>query len=105
MEDLVNKLRKFRQERDWGKYHTPKNLVMAIAGESGELIDLYLWEREPKLMNVAWEIADIFIYLLNLCDILGLDPIRIINEKIKQNELSYPVERVFGNDNKKPETT
>jgi len=101
MQDIINRLVKFRKDRNWDKYHTTKNLVMAVAGETGELIDLYLWDREPKLLNVAWEIADIFIYLLNLCDVLGLDPKLIINQKIDQNEIDYPIKNSFGNAIKK----
>ena len=100
----MERLVKFREDRQWEKYHTPKNLAMAIAGEVGELIDLYLWDREPKLMNVSWEIADIFIYLLNLCEILQLDPVSIIEEKIRRNEINYPVKKYCGNGNKKKTT-
>ena len=83
MDNLQNKLRLFAEERDWDNYHTPKNLVMALSGEIGELTEIFQWlnEDESKIENlsiknierVKEEIADVFLYLIRLSDKLNID--------------------------------
>lgn len=102
MEDIKKVLRKFAEERDWDRYHNPKNLVMALSGEIGELTELFQWlnEDESKVENlsvknlerVKEEIADIFIYLIRLSDKLSIDLIEVTKKKIDINEKKYPVE-------------
>ncbi len=82
MDDLIKKIRTFRQERDWDQYHSPKNLAMALVVEAGELAEHFQWLTEEqsdnlppdKLAAVQEEIGDVLIYLANLCDKLGIDP-------------------------------
>lgn len=98
---LTERLREFAARRAWERYHTPKNLVMALSGEVGELIEHFQWltpeesetimrERE-KAAGVEDELADVFIYLVRLADVLGVDLISAAHTKIGRNELRFPV--------------
>lgn len=108
LEDLKMKLAQFAQDRDWDKFHSPKNLVMALAGESGELVELFQWLTESDSRNlsnkqkhrVKEEIADVFLYLLRLSAKLDIDLIEAANNKILKNEVKYPIERCYGLSNK-----
>ncbi len=96
---LINKIRDFADERDWHKFHTPKNLAMALAGEAGELLAEFQWLTpeesmkeslsEEKLKAIELEIADVQIYLLRLVDVLGVDLAEVVREKIKINESRF----------------
>jgi NTP pyrophosphatase (non-canonical NTP hydrolase) len=96
---LTERLREFAARRDWGPYHTPKNLVMALCGEAGELIEHFQWltpdESEAimasKAAEVEDELADVFIYLVRLADVLGVDLMRVAHAKIERNESRFPV--------------
>ena len=98
---IQKKLQDFVDERDWDQFHSPKNLAMALAGEAGELLEIFQWlnvEQAEKLkLNgedkdaVAEEIADICMYLLRLCDKLDIDLTSAIDRKIQINEKKYPV--------------
>jgi len=104
LEDLIKKVRKFRQERDWDQYHSPKNLVMALMVEAGELAEHFQWLTEEqsrslppdKLAEVKEEIGDVLIYLANLCDRLGIDPMSAAHEKLEKNKKKYPAAKVQG---------
>jgi NTP pyrophosphatase (non-canonical NTP hydrolase) len=94
----------FARERDWEQFHSPKNLAMALAGECGELLEHFQWLTQAqstdlapdKRQAIAHEVADILIYLIRLCERLGIDPIAATYEKIAINEARYPAERVRG---------
>ena len=96
---LTQLLRDFAEERDWEKFHTPKNLAMALAGEAGELVAEFQWltpsesERPSlspeQLTAVAMEIADVQIYLLRLADVLGLDVPAVVREKVEINRTRF----------------
>ena len=104
IEDLTNALRRFAQERDWEKFHTPKNLAMALMVEAAEIAEHFQWsdaaqsEALPaeKRQAVAMEIGDTFIYLLRLADRLGIDIVDSARAKMEINAARYPVEKVFG---------
>jgi dCTP diphosphatase len=104
LDDLIKKIRTFRQERDWDQYHSPKNLAMALVVEAGELAEHFQWLTEEqsgslepdKLAAVQEEIGDVLIYLANLCDKLGIDPIAAAHNKLEKNKRKYPVSRVRG---------
>lgn len=104
LDDLSTRLLRFARERDWEQYHSPKNLVMALAGELGELSEHFQWLTEEQSANldperrqqVADELADCLIYLIRLSERLGIDPIAAAYRKIDINEQRYPVERVRG---------
>jgi len=101
MEKLKLKLRKFAKERNWDQFHSPKNLTMALAGETGELLELFQWLKEEEtqasrlsksdLIRVKEEMADIYIYLIRLADKLDVDLDKEADKKIKQNKKKYPV--------------
>ncbi len=89
--ELQKKILEFVTERDWEKYHTPKNLAMALANEVGELLGEFRWKTDEELKNlsekevqaIAHEIADSTIFLLRLADVLDIDITEAVNEKIK----------------------
>ena len=107
----INKLQaeiaKFAQERDWEKYHTIKNLILALVGEAGELASVVQWlEGIDKSFldsnldirqDLADELADVFIYLLRIADVSGIDIMSAAQEKMKENSNRYTVEKSFGN--------
>ncbi len=101
IEKIKQILKKFSDDRDWEQYHNPKNLVMALNGEVGELNEIFQWlsiqesEKLPKevLDHTKEEVADIAIYLLRICMKLDIDLESAIIEKMKKNELKYPIEK------------
>jgi len=100
---LKEKVARFRDERDWLKFHNPKDLSIALSIESAELEELFLWKdnmsanrikRDQKqLQRVKEEIADVFIYLLSLSNVLGLDVSEAVDEKLEHNAKKYPVSK------------
>lgn len=107
IEDIQTKLAKFAEERDWDQFHSPKNLSMALAGEVGELLEIFQWLTEKEssadtlssesLSAVADELADIQIYTLRLADKLNIDLAEAIDAKMKKNALRYSIEKSKGN--------
>lgn len=105
---LREELRAFARERDWEQFHSPKNLAMAMIVEAAELVEHFQWSTEQesaslnmeKRAQVAYEIADTFIYLLRLSDVLGIDLIDAAREKMQLNAQKYPAERVRGRNDK-----
>jgi len=104
IEQLNQKLLAFAQQRDWEQFHSPKNLAMALAGETGELLEHFQWLSQQqsyaldaeKKQAVALEMADIFIYLIRLSERLDIDLIDAANQKITINQQRYPHEKVKG---------
>ncbi|CAD7846209.1 MAG: hypothetical protein [Olavius algarvensis Gamma 1 endosymbiont] len=104
LEKLNQRLLNFARERDWEQFHSPKNLAMALAGECGELIEHFQWLTEEqstslppeKKQEVAFEMADILIYLIRLAERLDLDLLDAAEAKIAKNEQRYPVRKVYG---------
>ena len=103
---LIKQIRAFNQLRDWEKFHTPKNLSMALAGEVGELVSHFQWLNEKesfldsqpqKLAEVKEEIADVYLYLLMLSDSLGIDLNEAAEAKLEMNKVNYPVAKSKGN--------
>jgi dCTP diphosphatase len=101
---LQARVREFSSARDWGQYHSPRNLAMALTVEASELLELYLWcsDDGPQPLNdhrreaVAGEAADILLCLLNFCDRAGIDLASAFETKLAAAEAKYPVERVRG---------
>jgi NTP pyrophosphatase (non-canonical NTP hydrolase) len=99
--DLQRQLREFAAERDWEQFHSPKNLVMALVGEAGELTELFQWltpDESVRVMDdaasadrVRDEIADVLAYLLRLSDVLGVDLEEALAAKIIKNAAKYPI--------------
>ena len=97
--DLTARIRAFADSRNWEKFHTPKNLAMAVAGEAGELVAEFQWLTSEEstlaslspeqLQAIKLEIADVQIYLLRLADVLNLDIPAAVIEKIEINESRF----------------
>jgi dCTP diphosphatase len=89
---VQHQLRAFAEDRDWTKFHSPRNLILALVGEVGELAELYQWDtaQTPSPERVAEEVADILIYLLRLADVVGVDVVSAVAAKLAANELKYP---------------
>lgn len=98
IEELRNKIRDFALRRDWEKFHTAKNLAMAVAGEAGELLAEFQWLTPEESENLSpeqrkaieLEIADVAIYLLRLADVTGIDIKKAVQEKLSINEGRFP---------------
>lgn len=100
MEELIKRILKFRDDRDWSQFHTPENLAKAISIESAELLENFLWDSKFNKENVEEELADVMIYCLMMADRLDVDIINIMNAKIDKNEKKYPMEKSKGNSKK-----
>jgi len=104
IEELQARLRSFAQARDWGQFHSPKNLAMALVAEAGELVEQFQWLTEAesaalppeRLAAVRHELADVLIYLVRLGDVLGVDLLAAAGDKVALNEARYPAELVRG---------
>ena len=98
IEEIIQKLVEFRNERDWEQFHNAKDLALAISIEAGELLELFLW-KEPEEANrekVKKELADIFAFAFLLANKFGLDVRKIIVDKIEENNSKYPVGKAKG---------
>jgi len=98
LEEVISKLKKFRDERDWAQFHNPKDLALALSIESGELLEQYLWKdaQDADVNKVKEELADIFAYALLLSAKYGFDVKEIILEKIEKNAAKYPIDKAKG---------
>jgi len=98
IDEIINELIKFRNERDWEQFHNPKDLALAINVEAGELLELFLWKNaeEAKKEKVKEELADIFAFAFLLANKYEFDVKQIILDKIKQNGEKYPVDKAKG---------
>jgi dCTP diphosphatase len=97
---IQHQLREFAKQRDWDKYHSPKNLSMALSVEASELMELFQWvgaeesrrvvEHPEELAKVADEVADVFAYALRIADVLGIDLEQTVITKMEKNATKYP---------------
>ena len=99
LDALAARLRDFATARDWEQFHTPKNLAMALAGEAGELLEVFQWltpEQSAAVLDgeragdVEDELADVLIYLVRLADVLGVDLLAAADAKVDRNEQRFP---------------
>ncbi|THA63178.1 nucleotide pyrophosphohydrolase [Streptomyces sp. A0958] len=98
---LQQRLAAFAAARDWEQYHTPKNLASALSVEAAELVEIFQWltpEQSARVMEdpataprVADEVADVLAYLLQFCEVLGIDVLAALTAKIERNEGRFPV--------------
>ncbi len=103
IKELTQKIVKFRDEREWKQYHTPKNLAISIAVELGELLEHFQWDTNEEILEkikdrkvreeLEDEIADVAIYIMLLANELNIDLERAILKKLKKNEEKYPVKK------------
>ncbi|XP_039161179.1 dCTP pyrophosphatase 1-like [Eucalyptus grandis] len=98
---LKQKMAEFAKERDWGQFHSPRNLLLALVGEVGELSEIFQWKGEvPKglpdwkdeeRVHLGEELSDVLLYLVQLSDVCGIDLGRAALRKVELNALKYPV--------------
>jgi NTP pyrophosphatase (non-canonical NTP hydrolase) len=99
---LTKMLIEFRDARDWKQFHNTKDLAIAISIETSELLEVFLWKHYSQASKdkIKEELADVIIYSLLLAYECGFDINEIVNEKIKSNNLKYPIDKVKGYANK-----
>lgn len=108
LSDLLNRIRKFRDERDWAQFHNAKDMAAALAIEASELQEIFLWKTGEDIDATALkkrgeiedEVADIAVYLLEFTDTLGIDLEAAIIAKLSKNAEKYPVEKARGSNAK-----
>ena len=110
LQSLRTDLQQFSADRDWDKFHTPRNLLLALTGEVGELAELFQWRGEvaPGLPtftpegkhHVGEEMSDVLLYLVRLADRCGIDLAAAVTKKIEKNAAKYPVEACKGKSDK-----
>ncbi|MFQ6137089.1 MAG: nucleotide pyrophosphohydrolase [Candidatus Hydrothermarchaeales archaeon] len=105
LSELKTEVEKFRDERDWKKFHTPKNLAVSISIEAGELLELFQWrdiaiaevKKDAKLMQkIKGEMADIMLFLLSMANVLDIDISTATLRKLEINKERYPTEEYYG---------
>ena len=103
--ETLNEVLKFRDDRDWKKFHNPKDLAISICLEAAELLEVFQWSAEDvqcteKIDKIKEELADVAIYCVFMADACGLDLDEIIRAKMKSNNEKYPVDKAFGSKEK-----
>ncbi len=93
MNELIKDIIKFRDDRDWKKYHTLDNLAKSISIESAELLENFQWSNEYNHENVCEELADIMIYSIMAVELIGENVEDIIRKKMQKNAIKYPLDR------------
>lgn len=97
MQKLIEEIRKFNEERDWNKFHSPENLAKSISIEAGELLECFQWDgKNYNKENVCEELADVFTYCIQMSMSLEVDPEEIIIKKLEKTKKKYPVEKAKG---------
>jgi NTP pyrophosphatase (non-canonical NTP hydrolase) len=99
-DELIEILRAFVAERDWGKFHTPENLAKSISIEAAELLELFQWDKPSSSDDVKDELADVLTYCLLLANAYDLDPSELVLNKLEKTKVKYPVEKAKGKSEK-----
>ncbi len=108
LQELRTRINDFVVERDWAQFHTPKNLAMAMIVEAAELVEQFQWDTpqesqrlsSEKREAVSHELADTFVYLLRIAEVLNIDLIESANQKIDLNAKKYPADKARGSNAK-----
>jgi len=100
---LAASLQRFADDRDWQQFHSPKNLILALTGEVGELCEIFQWMNDADSLSAAKddeigqavkdELADVLMYLVRLSDVLGIDLNEAVTQKLASNGEKYPVNK------------
>lgn len=104
LNELIELIERFRIERDWKQFHTPKNLAISISLEASEILEHFQWKNDEEVKmyleshreNIAEEMADVFVYLLMMSHDLNIDLLEATFSKVKKNAEKYPVEKAKG---------
>lgn len=104
-QETINKVLKFRDDRDWKQFHNPKDLAISISLEAAELLEIFQWSAEDvwceeKKEKIREELADVLNYCILMADTCRLDMDEIIQEKVRKNAEKYPVEQSYGSKEK-----
>ena len=96
--ETIDKVLKFRDDRNWKQFHNPKDLAISINLEAAELLEIFQWSGTDticadKKEKIKEELADVLNYCILMADVCGLDMDEIIQQKVKRNEEKYPVEK------------
>lgn len=99
---IMETIKRFRDERDWAQFHDEKNLAICLNIESAELLENFLWKKpeDVNIDNIRNELADVFYVAFLIADKYGFDVKEIIFEKLKINELKYPIDKSKGSNKK-----
>lgn len=106
--ELIEKIKRFRDERDWMQYHDAKNMAVSIVIEAAELLEHFQWKDKEEVEEhikenideIEEEIADIAIYIFELADNLGINLSEAIEKKLKKNAIKYPIDKAKGSNAK-----
>ncbi len=100
-DELRDQIKEFCDNRDWASFHDPKNLALSLQLESSEVLELFQWTKDneinpEKLSELPSELADVFYWLILLSEKYNINLFEALEEKMKQNELKYPIEKSKG---------
>ena len=96
MNELIEQIIKFNEERDWDQFHSPANLAKSISIEANELLECFQWNNNYDRDELKYEIADVMNYCILLCHQIGVNPKQIILDKLEISAQKYPVEKAKG---------
>jgi len=104
IQEIIAKIRAFRDEREWMQFHDPKSMAASVVIEAGELLEHFQWKNKEEAKEyvkshkneIAEEMADVAAYLFEMSDNLGIDLLDAIHKKIEKNAAKYPVEKAKG---------
>ncbi|CAK9139737.1 unnamed protein product [Ilex paraguariensis] len=115
LEELKKKMADFAKERDWDQFHSPRNLLLALVGEAGELSEIFQWKgevprglpdwKEEEKQHLGEELSDVLLYLIRLSDICGVDLSKAALRKLEINAIKYPVKLCKGSSKKHTQIT
>lgn len=105
MDHLIQKLIEFRDQRNWKQFHNPKDLVISLVLEAGELLEIFQWKSSEQAVrekrdDIEEEMADVLMYLLLLSNELGIDMEKAVIDKIAKNIEKYPESKAYGSSKK-----
>ncbi|MDD3427559.1 MAG: nucleotide pyrophosphohydrolase [Caldisericia bacterium] len=108
IEEIIQRIKKFRDERDWMQFHDHKSMAVSLVLEAAEVLEHFQWKSKEetakygkeKKEEIGEELADVAIYLIEMADNLGIDLTEAIGKKMDKNEKKYPVEKAKGRHNK-----
>lgn len=105
MDELIKRITAFRDERNWGQFHNPKDLAISLNLEASELLELFQWKSSEEAIKhnkdkLQDELADVLYYVLLMCSDLDIDPKDALLKKLQKNADKYPVEKSYGSNKK-----
>jgi dCTP diphosphatase len=101
---LMEQIKAFTKERDWGQFHNPKDMAISLSLEAAELLEHFQWKSPEEIQihlatkgaEVGEELADVLYWVMLMSDYFGIDVVQALGDKMKQNEAKYPVEKARG---------